>query len=184
VPQPARRARLSEEQILQLTDSILERKRRPRRRPWWIALIGSCAVAVLAVLLLTRTPAGQLVPLALSAPGLLVDAVLSDQMVFNRDTIQRLMLHELESRGTPLESPQTQLVPPDRVVLSGRGPDGPVRVELRAIPGPDGRWMVGVAGVPGTRGETQVDPSARLPAGHTVKRAVVEPERVVIELGS
>ena len=36
----------------------------------------------------------------------------------------------------------------------------------------------------GTQGETRVDPSSRLPAGQTVKRAVVEPEQVVVELGS
>jgi hypothetical protein len=182
---PARRARLSEEQILQMTDAILERRRRPRRRPWWFALVGSfAAVLAIAVFLLTRTSAAQLVPLALSAPGMLVQAVLADQMTFNRDTIQRLLLHELESRGSRLESPQTQLIPPDRIVLSGRGPEGPVRIELRAISSADGRWLVGVSGIPGTQGETRVDPSSRLPAGHTVKRAVVEPERVVVELGS
>src|SRR5947209_4294905 len=143
MPRPARRARLSEEQILQMTDAILERRRRPRRRrPWWVALIGSLAAALaLALVVLTRTRVAELVPLALSAPGMVVEAVLADQMVFSRDTIQRLMLHELESRGSPLESARTQLIPPDRVVLSGRGPDGPVRIELRAISSPDGRWL-------------------------------------------
>jgi hypothetical protein len=184
MPPRARGARLSEEQILQMTDAILARRRRPRRRPWWIALVGSF-VAVLAVVafLLTRTPAARVAPLALSAPGILVEAVLADQMVFDRTTIERLMLRELESRGAPLERPQTRLIPPDRVVLTGRGPNGPVRIELRAISSPDGRWLVGVSGVPGTQGETRLDPSSRLPAGHSVKRATVESERVVIELG-
>jgi hypothetical protein len=182
---PARRARLSEEQILRMTDAVLERRRRPHRRPWLLGLVGSLAAVLgLAPFLLTRTSTGQLVPLALSAPGLLAQAALTDRMVLNRETIQRLMLHELESRGSRLEGPQTQLLPPDRIVLSGRGPNGPVRIELRAIASPDGRWLVGISGVPGTQGETRVDPSTRLPAGQTIKRAVVEPEQVVVELGS
>jgi hypothetical protein len=186
MPPPVRRARLSEEQILRMTDAILERRRRrPRRRPWWIALVASsAAVVAISVYLLSRSPVAQLVPLALSAPGLLAEAVLADRMVLDRQTLQRLMLHELASRGTPLDEPRTELIPPDRVVLTGRAAAGPVRIELRALQAPDGRWLVGVSGMPGTRGETRVDPSGRLPAGQAVKLAVVEPERVVIELAS
>jgi hypothetical protein len=186
--------RRDEDQLIQMADAMLAgrrlaptRPRRGRRRELLVAIVVAfVGLAVLAAGLLMLTPAGRrlipLVPLVVSSPRLLVDAALSDRMVFPRDAVQALLLQQLAGRNVVVQDAHTQLIPPDRLVLTGRTADGPLRVDVRAVRAADGSWVGMVTGLPGTRGETRLDPASQLPAGQSIASVSVEPEQLVIEL--
>jgi len=188
------RRRLSEEQLLHMTDQILEQRqlrleRRERAKSAGIAALTTIAVLTFAiaggVYVVRQSPTvARLAPLLLTSPRLALEAALSDRMTFPRDVVQAMLLRELAGRGIELKEPNTRLVPPDQVILRGAGPQGPVQIELQVVAVGEERWVAVVRGMPGAPPEQRLDPTARLPDGTRIKRLVVEPEQIVVELAA